>query len=198
MMNAVKEPKKSRKTIIYEEAARLFKEKGYQASSMRDLAQRVNLEPSSLYSHIKSKDELLRKICFDCADRFINGMVEIKTQPISPVEKIERLINLHIDVALDEPMSATVFNDEWRNLSENYLQQFKSLRKQYESDFIKIIDQGIEQNELHVNEPEIILNTLLSSFRWIQPLNPKTDKWNNDMIKKTVRAFILKGITKTR
>ena len=46
---------KTSKERIFEEAAILFTEKGYQASSMRDLSDRVGLKPSSFYNHIKSK-----------------------------------------------------------------------------------------------------------------------------------------------
>jgi AcrR family transcriptional regulator len=48
-------PKKRKKEAIYEAAAQLFREKGYKAASMRDLAERVDLKVSSLYSHIGSK-----------------------------------------------------------------------------------------------------------------------------------------------
>jgi TetR/AcrR family transcriptional regulator, cholesterol catabolism regulator len=58
---------------IFEEAARLFQENGYLAASMRDLAQRVGLQVSSLYSHIGSKEELLQKICFDSARAYTEG-----------------------------------------------------------------------------------------------------------------------------
>ena len=52
----------NKKELIYKEAALLFKEKGYQKASMRDLADRVNLKVSSLYSHIGSKEEILQKL----------------------------------------------------------------------------------------------------------------------------------------
>ena len=102
---------KNRKTLIFEEAARLFREKGYQATSMRDLAERVDLEPSSLYSHIRSKGELLQKICFDCANRFTDTMEEILAEDTTPLEKIRKLVEVHIDVALTRPTSTTGFND---------------------------------------------------------------------------------------
>ena len=48
-----------RKKIIFNKAALLFEKKGYTASSMRDIAFEVGIEPSSLYSHIKSKGDML-------------------------------------------------------------------------------------------------------------------------------------------
>ena len=53
-------PKKSAKReLILAEAAKLFKDRGYSGTSMRDLAGQVGMEAASMYNHIKSKDELL-------------------------------------------------------------------------------------------------------------------------------------------
>ncbi|MBK6904959.1 MAG: helix-turn-helix transcriptional regulator [Saprospirales bacterium] len=52
---------KNKKQEIFEEAAKLFQEKGYGAASMRDLADRVQLKASSLYSHIRKKEEILQR-----------------------------------------------------------------------------------------------------------------------------------------
>ena len=42
----------------------MFKDKGFAASSMRDLAETVGIEAASLYNHIKSKSEILQEIIF--------------------------------------------------------------------------------------------------------------------------------------
>ena len=60
----------TRKERIIQVAEKLFKEKGFMATSMRDIAGELNIEAASLYSHIKSKDEILETICFRMADQF--------------------------------------------------------------------------------------------------------------------------------
>ena len=114
-------------------------EKGYNAASMRDLAERVQLKASSLYSHIGSKEEILVKICFDNAHRFTEGMDKVEKMNCNAAEKIESLLKLHIRTAIEETTAVTVFNDEWRHLSEPYLNDFISMRKDYENRFRKII-----------------------------------------------------------
>ena len=114
----------SKRQHLINTAAELFKEKGYAASSMRDLASRLGLEVSSIYSHIKSKEDILGEICMSCATRFSDGMKDIYFSESSSKKKMRALISLHLDIAYEEPASATVFNDEWKFLNETIKEEF--------------------------------------------------------------------------
>jgi len=156
-----------RKQQIYEAAARLFQQKGYPATSMRELAEVVNLRASSLYSHIGSKEEILRSICFDNARQYTAGLSVIEQRQEDPLQKINALLRLHIRTALEEPTSVTVFNDEWRHLSEPYLSEFLAIRRDYEQRVRAIIQRGIVTGVIKPHSTHVILNTLLSSLRWL-------------------------------
>ncbi len=185
--------KKNKKQEIYSEAAKLFREKGYNAASMRDLAERVNLKASSLYSHIGSKEEILIKICFDNAHHFILGMEKVEKLDTGSAKKIEALLKLHIRTAIQNTTSITVFNDEWRHLSEPHLSDFIKLRKDYENRFRKIIKKGIENTELKNLNPEIFLFSLLNSVHWLhnwyKPGKISPEELENDII-----TMLMKGI----
>ena len=182
------------KKRIFSEAAKLFKEHGYKATNMRGLANLVGIRPSSLYSHISSKDDLLEKICFDCATRFTIGMQKIIEKEISPLMMIEELIGLHIKIAKSDPTSITVFNDEWKHMSEEPLKDFKSLRKGYEMSFIHIIKEAIKQGELKIIDPELLMNTIFSSIKWIQLSGASEKKWSQKMLSEQVCDILLNGI----
>lgn len=159
--------KKTKKEIIQEAAAHLFRDKGYSATSMRDLAEAVNLKASSLYNHISSKEEILRNICFDNAHRFISGMEEVEKSGADAPAQVRALLSLHIRTAMEDATSVTAFNDEWRHLNEPYLSEFKALRKDYEQRFRNILNTGMASGAFRQMDPNVMLYTLFSSVRWL-------------------------------
>ena len=88
----------TRKEQVIRKAAELFREKGYAASSMRDLAQKLGIEAASLYSHIKSKEEILHSLCFDMASEFRKSLVEVEKLSVSASERLRLGIIGHVEV----------------------------------------------------------------------------------------------------
>jgi AcrR family transcriptional regulator len=187
--------KKNRKQIIYREAARLFREKGYNSASMRELAERVQLKASSLYNHIGSKEEILVKICFDNAHRFIQGMEKVEAMNSDSREKIKELLRLHIRTALEDTTSVTVFNDEWKHLSAPLLSEFILLRKDYENRFRKIIQKGVDSGELKKLNTEILLYSLLNSVHWLHHWFKKDGKIKPNEVEEDIITLLMEGIS---
>lgn len=185
---------KSKKEIIFIEAAELFKSQGYQATSMRELATKVGIEPSSLYSHIKSKEEILIKICFETAEVFLAGIEKIRTEITGPVDQVKAIISLHVDVAVNHSSSITVFNDEWRNLSQKKLDEFLSLRKKYEDHINQILKDGEAKKVFRKTHPKLTQQTILSSIQWIYAWYKPARQVSVDEIKNELFQALIPGL----
>lgn len=158
----------SRKEQVIRKAAELFKEKGYAAASMRDLAQMLGIEAASLYSHIKSKEEILRTLCFDMAAEFRVSLDQVEKQQGSASEKLKNGIIGHIQVMARDLTSSAVFMNEHRHLSEPFLRQFLILRINYINRFKRIIEEGIASGEFKDTiDKKLSVMTLFSSLNWM-------------------------------
>jgi AcrR family transcriptional regulator len=187
-------PKVNRKQVIYQRAAELFKHKGYSATSMRDLAEAVGIEPSSLYSHIASKRELLTKICMDTALRFTSGLQHIVDTVSDPVEQLRQVIDLHVAVARDTPSSVTVFTDEWRHLDLADLQTFEDQRRSYQRAVKAIIVRGLEHGLFTDIDPRTTTKTLLTGLRWIHVWQGEGKAPDYDVIAADIKRLFLDGM----
>lgn len=89
-------------------AAGLFRERGYAASTTRELAQRLGIQKASLYYHFKKKEDVLYRICAEALTRLVNGVEHALDGEIDPRRRIEILIATHVETMLsDRDMNAT-------------------------------------------------------------------------------------------
>ncbi|HPZ88153.1 MAG TPA: helix-turn-helix domain-containing protein, partial [Flavihumibacter sp.] len=91
----------TKKEVIVEAATRLFRERGFKAASMRDLAEAVGVEAASLYNHIQSKEEILQEICFKVANAFNEQCDKVEASELSSIGKIESMLRFHIRMMFD-------------------------------------------------------------------------------------------------
>lgn len=154
-----------RKGQIHAAAQNLFRERGFAATSMRDLAKAVGIEPASLYSHITSKESILREICFHMADEFFEQLEQVDGQA-DPAEQLKRAIIGHISVIRKNYDASAVFLHEWRFLEEPNLSRFKALRREYEESFRQIMEAGQAAGQFRQMNMKIVLPTLFSSMNW--------------------------------
>jgi AcrR family transcriptional regulator len=158
----------SRKEQVIRSAAELFREKGYAASSMRDLAQKLGIEAASLYSHIKSKEEILQSLCFDMAAEFRKSLDEVEKQKVSASEKLKMGITGHVQVMAKDLIASAVFMNEHRHLSQPYLREFLLLRINYINRFKDILEEGVRKGEFKDNiDIKLAVMTLFSSLNWM-------------------------------
>jgi len=184
----------SRKEVIVSKAAALFREKGFKAASMRDLAESVGVEAASLYNHIKSKTELLHEICFGVANRFMHKMDEVEAQSISSIQKVEALIRFHIDEMVNHYEEVYVSDREWKHLSDPFLSNFQNQRRMYRKRFAAIIEDGIRNKEIKkIDAPTAVL-ILLHAIGGIESWHRSTQKIDAANLTENMVSMLVGGL----
>lgn len=186
-----------RKAEILEQAARLFLERGFKSTSVRDIAAAVGIEASSLYSHIKSKEDILVLLCDACAERYTGVLSKIMATPgQTGIDQLKQILSFHIDNAFQDPTSSTVFSDEWKNLPSERIEKFLIDRKEYENKWQAVIQDCIRQGSIREGEPAVIMHTLISSVRWIHHTKRKFTDKEQKSAKETILSMLFDGLAK--
>lgn len=184
----------SRKDEIIKVAAILFREKGYNAVSMRDIASEMNIKAASLYNHIAGKQEILAAIILEVATEFTEGMDRIMRQETSSLNKLEEVIELHIDITVNYADGMASLTNDWMHLEGENLAAYIAMRDGYEGNFRKIIKQGIESDEIKQHHPEVILFSILSTLRTLYLWQEKRGKLDVNVLKQDMVSVLIKGI----
>ena len=184
----------SRKEQVIRRAAELFKDKGYAATSMRDLANAMGIEAASLYSHIKSKEEILQSLCFGMASEFIQELDQIEQNSTSAKEKLRQGIMAHTQVIARDLTASAVFLNEFRHLSQPYLRDFLLLRINYINRFKKIIEEGIESGEFKKLDKKLAVMTIFSSLNWMPNWYNPMGKLDQQELGRQLADLLISGL----
>lgn len=155
-------------------AGRMFAEKGYHGTSMRDLGKELGLLGSSLYSHIDSKEDLLVEVVDEGARLFLDAAEKAMAVDGTAGERLRALIAGHVDVVLDHQDVVRTYLNEARMLDEVHRSRVVESRDAYEMMFRSVIGDGVDSGEFRADvDPKIaaifILSILNALERWYRP-----------------------------
>ncbi|WP_317172465.1 TetR/AcrR family transcriptional regulator [Gelidibacter maritimus] len=185
----------TRRDEIINTATKLFKEKGYSAVTMRDLATAMGMKAASLYNHINSKQEILKAIIISLAEAFTQGMETIKNSDETVIRKLNLIVALHVDITTKNPYGMASLNNDWMHLEEQ-LEYYLQLREGYEQDFVAIIKNGIASNEIVDTNPEVIMFSILSTLRSLYLWIPNKDDLDPKILAQNLSDVLINGINK--
>jgi TetR/AcrR family transcriptional regulator, cholesterol catabolism regulator len=156
---------------ILRTAARLFQQRGYDATSMNDVAAALKLSKGGLYHHFQSKDEILFEI--------MNHAMEITQQRVldpvrgiaDPEERLRALIRLHIEVVLSpRDREITVMLHENHPLPPALRKRINSRKKDY-IHFLENLMGEVQSKAQHQNKSKVSARAaafaLLGMINWI-------------------------------
>ena len=184
----------SRKDVIVSKAATLFRQKGFKAASMRDLAEAVGVEAASLYNHIRSKTELLHELCFGVANRFMHKIDEIEAGPGSAIEKVEKLLRFHINEMISHYEEVYVSDREWKHLADPYLSNFQTQRRMYRKRFAAIIEKGIQEKQIKKIDASTAVLIMLHAIGGIESWHRSTQKISAEQLEENMITILVGGL----
>lgn len=185
---------RTREDVVHA-ASRLFAKKGYHGTSMRDLGEELGMLGSSVYSHVRGKNELLVEVIGRGA-AFFNGVVaEAKRSEGSAVDRLQQLVSGHVHVVVGHIDESRTFLFESRFLPEADRQKIIEMRDAYEKTYRETIRDGIDEGSLAAGvDPGItaifILSVLNALIRWYRPSGDR----DADQIAAEMWSFIAGGI----
>ena len=130
----------NRKDAILKAAGRLFREYGYEGTSVRDIAKAVRIQSGSLFFHFKSKEEILLCILEGGLLRAVAVLDRYLEHARTPREKMSAILHGHLNAVLDFERDAfTIVLRDWRTLTPASRKKIIALRDEYESHIARVL-----------------------------------------------------------
>jgi len=160
---------------VLAEAARLFRTKGYSATTMRELAAALDVNKATLYHYIGGKEDLLYKLSIESLERIITDVSRAIALQSDPLSRLVSAIKAHINTMLaDRDKHATMLN-ELRALTGERANDVIELRDRYESLIRALLQEGLDRGLIRSDlgsEKYLtlgLLNLLNWTIFWFEP-----------------------------
>ena len=148
-------------------AAQIFRDKGYHATSMQDIAEAVHLQKGSLYHHIRSKEEILASLLDRALDLLILSMQEVMASPLSVEEKLRSAMRMYADnIAVHSDLAAVLLL-EYRNLSPRLRARHMGRRDRFEALWRELLRQGMQQGVFRTSDEKLVALAILGVQNWM-------------------------------
>lgn len=173
-----------RQQEILNVALELFYKRGFADTSMRDIAEVMNVKAASLYAHIKSKEEIMEWISEDVSTRFMQKYDALKNPNLSALERVSILVNNHLLSMYHNVKLYDVFFTNIYRLKVDFKDQQKYFQKindykDLAEDIIReyLLSLGLKDDENLMLTTKFSLNVLNNVYRYIPEENFDLEKY---------------------
>jgi AcrR family transcriptional regulator len=164
-------PSITTKSRIDTGAAQLFVRNGYDGTSMRDLARNLGLRPSSIYGHVKSKQELLFRVMERLMYVVLYRANRALTAHGGPDELVRRLVVTN--VCQPGPSETALLQSELRNLRPSYRASITRKQEEYRRLWLRVLNDGRKRGVFKIKDPKLVFlgidGALIHIERWFNP-----------------------------
>jgi TetR/AcrR family transcriptional regulator, cholesterol catabolism regulator len=161
-------PPRRRKVEVIEAAARVFNEKGYESTSIQDIAEAVGILKGSVYYYIDSKEDLLNEILKGVHDDALENMRKVERMDGDALQKIRAFVTSHVTFNAENLTKMGVFFHDFRSLSTERRAEVIEARDIFDTLLRSLIREGQVQKLICPDvDPKTASFAVMGSLNWI-------------------------------
>lgn len=163
-----------RRHEIFNAAVKLFAEKGFNETAMREIAEAAGIGKSTLYDYFPSKDEILIAYVVDEVGHSTAAAKEILALDLNAGEKVRRILGRQMEYILANKLIYLRLSFEAQRLSRESQQRIQAHRYAYQDMLVQLVEEGIRDGEFRPVNPLLavrgMFNMLTSAVFTSRPI----------------------------
>ena len=179
--------------FILRAASRIFAEKGYHSTTMRDISRETGVSLAGIYHYFKSKDELLFLIQDNCFGRVVEKLEERLKEASNPIEKLHIVIENHLSFFAANMAEMKVLSHEAETLAGEKYERIAGKKQEYTRLVRNILAEINKQNSNSKTKADLTVSTyaLFGMMNWIYNwYDPKGKLKVADLSESITRLFL--------
>ena len=175
-------------------AVELFYNKGLGNTTLEAVAEQMGVTKPFIYSHFKSKNELLAEICSRGIRASLDALNRVVAMPASPTDKLQALVREFMLAVLGNQAHIAIYNREEKELSAEDSEAINVMRREFDRKLCALLEEGVTSGEFIVDDVQIAslaIGGMVSwSYVWFRPNGRLTPIETADRVTELVLAMI--------
>lgn len=151
---------------ILQEAVKLFYERGFTGTTLDDIAAALGVTKPFIYTHFKSKVELLAALCLPTIEMSMEAAAEAANAPGTPTERLRRLVGDFTRVILQRQANIAVFFREEKHLTEEARAEIATKQKGFDRILSRLLREGAASGDFNVADPGLAALAIGGMISW--------------------------------
>jgi len=183
------------KKNVFEVAAEVFHRKGYDNTSMSDVAEAAGLTKAGLYHHVSSKESLLYTVLDSGLDLTESYVMKPLETIADPIDRLKTMIELHLRLVLEERnLEVTGLLHECKTLAPADRTRINRRKKEYVKMSTKVIADAIRKYNITDVNPKLAAFALLGMLNWTYQWYKPSGSHSREEIVTQFQNIFLNGI----
>lgn len=163
-------------TDLLDKATRLFAAKGFEATTLKDIADDMGISRPALYHYVRSKDELLEMLVEQESERLAEVLAKlVERTDLTQTQKLRELTGLLVRKRAQHPEQFRILDQAENSLPEPALSNHVKAKRRVLKEMTHIIDSGIDSGEFVAVNSRTAALSLLGMCNWVAWwFNPRT------------------------
>jgi AcrR family transcriptional regulator len=151
---------------ILEEAVKLFYERGFNGTTLDDIAAELGVTKPFIYTHFRSKVELLAALCRPTIELSLAAVQSAAEGGGTPTERLHRGIIDFTHVILSRQANIAIYFREEKNLSKAALDDINALRKQFDRLLSQLLREGVASGDFQLADVDLTALAIGGMISW--------------------------------
>lgn len=183
---------------ILRTAADLFRERGYRATTLDDIAARLGMSKASLYTSFRAKEEMLAAISRRTIETFTRELALVLRSQLPPEDKLRRVVRDHVRFVIANRSFLTVFFSEEANLPRRLARALAAQKDRYDKGVESIVLEGMRRGVFRDVPPRLVVFGLLGMLNWLYKWYDPRGRWGAEEISAAFLSLVEDGLLRRR
>ena len=188
-----KQQREAKRHAVLQAAAQLFNERGFHATSLDDIAARLNVSKPTLYYYVKNKDEILLQCVRQGLEMTLEGIEASRQAGGNAVDQLRACMQAYANIVM-QPFGMCLIRVGDEEVPEPSRSELRRMKSEIDLAFRRLVAQGVQEGSLQPCDPKMTAFVIAGALSWIGRWYQPGGEYTPEQVAQQCIATLCEGV----